>query len=227
MRKTAAWFLLAASALAADRAAVPLLVTQTGAPIRLRGSLVPAPADANVAHIFVAQLQLGNASSKQIILTAIGLELRENGSLASSSTFIDDDFFGIALASSATRTLAHRVYAVLQGGPEGPDVSLTAAAAVAFVQFSDGSSWGDPTVAAVRIKEREDDIRRLRELDAVYRTKGKEEFMHELMSPSQLLAVASIQAVLRNSNMPSAAYNKLTQLLSVAERRSREMNQPN
>jgi hypothetical protein len=75
------------------------------------------------------------------------------------------------------------------GEPQGKtDISPAKPRAVlkaVFVQFMDGSTWGDPAAGKDALRDRQLTRKELQTLADMYRTKPKEEFASRLMKASQ------------------------------------------
>jgi hypothetical protein len=69
-----------------------------------------------------------------------------------------------------------------------------------FVQFNDGSTWGDSAVAAKTLKDRQAAFDAMKSLLATYQLKGEREFIAALLQEPSLTAIEVIRHVYHPEN---------------------------
>jgi len=127
--------------------------------------------------------------------------------------------------------------------PADPDVqppagigpqALNAVGKPVFVQFADGSTWGEREAWQGVLHDRSKALDRLLSLQQTYRTRGEKDFVEELIKPAQdaetdLLpaVIGSLQATYRShGNDLKLVLAKLDQMLGSAERHLRDLRTP-
>jgi hypothetical protein len=86
---------------------------------------------------------------------------------------------------------------------------------VAFVEFADGTYWGDLQEARDILQDRVASWQRLNDLQQIYRLRGQEAFSTELMGESHLIAVEWLQGTFKEKGA-AAAIAQLNDMLSAA-----------
>jgi hypothetical protein len=212
-----------------------LTARQNGVPVLLSGTVTPADSRrARVRYSYKVSISATNVSDKSILLMItrvdINRELGEDNSLSTterSLTTVDDDFFSSSLFDpgatrctedfdpAATNMPGHSLApfgdAPFDLGAEPPKTA--AVASVLFVQFADGSTWGDRKAAEEALHERSLTVDRLTFLEEVYRTKGEQPFLIELLKPSQPVTVAALQELYREKKDAALVIARLTAML--------------
>jgi hypothetical protein len=98
-------------------------------------------------------------------------------------------------------------------GASGP----TAIAEVEFVQFVDGTIWGDRAAGKDLLQERSLALDKLKFLSDTYRMKGEQQFVSELKNPSELVAILNLQRLYSsNKGNATAVIDKITGMLEQA-----------
>ena len=97
--------------------------------------------------------------------------------------------------------------------PEEP----RATARIIFVQFEDGSIWGDPAKADDASRDRVLTQNELKLLIETYRTEGKEQFFTELMKPTRLAAIGTLQRLYADTKDTDRVITKAVSMLKIAE----------
>ena len=153
-----------------------------------------------------------NVSSKSILLSIIKIEVEsKDGSLAETTyTREDEGFFTTPASEPNSRSNWED-----QIGPFDHPVGegATAVAKVAFVQFVDGSTWGDRKVGIPFLRNREVEWNRLRFLADTLRSAGEADFVHELMKPCQLPDICHLQSLYSADRGANAARAELGRML--------------
>lgn len=217
------------AALAFQHAAVPLVVTSDAvAPIVLSGTVsVGDTVLARMQYSYEARLSARNASNKSILLYIMQLDVTMEGTGDRKLTRTEDYFFRPDLFQPDTiQTWIDR----LPPFPDAPTAAVAdhptpiAKATLMFVQFADGSTWGNARTAENSFEQRHSAMQRLSFLAETYRERGEEQFIKELMMPSQVPLVLGLQRLYKTSNNDASdVITRLYTLLNNAEVHQREM----
>jgi hypothetical protein len=169
--------------------------SEPGAPVTLYGSLT-AQEDQSTKGLdcsCIAHLSIVNASAKPIIflMTEVSVEIEgDDIILARYASRGADDYFLKAdlFEPNSSKTLDDKIVAFERRkiSPESnfEPTHLTAIAQVLFVQFADGSTWGDLEVAKPILDDRAMAWKELLALDEAYRTQGGQQLLALLKEPS-------------------------------------------
>jgi len=95
-------------------------------------------------------------------------------------------------------------------------------ASVLFVQFADGSTWGDREEAKAALATRRESVKRLFELESIYRHEGEAAFVEDLAKPTDLPVISGLQDLSNHSDM-SKIVDRLVRLTSLIEEHRRSM----
>lgn len=220
---------------APQQSTIPVVVpAQSGAPVVLSGVLTAARTRAQrLRYTYQANLFFTNASGKGILLsiTTVDVAATEGEyeqAIASSLippsrklTRIDDYFFTpYVFNAGATRNWQELLDPVSasEGRSGAAPIPVSATGAVVFVQFTDGTTWGDEKAAAEALQTRRLSFEKLRLLEKICQTQGPQDFVDELMKPSELLIVSTLQRCYRETNKDvRAVIEELTRMLRSAE----------
>jgi hypothetical protein len=175
-----------------------------------------------------AKLTLRNVSTKPIVVSVIHLEVNGRGYQEWNLTHQEDNFYsdrqlepGAPLTiESAQKPLPQQVAA-----PADERVPK-AIASVQYVEFLDGSTWGDPLVRDQVRNERQIHLQNLKELWQVYQTGGDPELEIALSKPFSDDAVGVLQAMYRDTNNLRIVTDKLAKMLAMAEAHTKGMSAP-
>ena len=219
--------LVAAGTVWAQNAPIPLVIETQAAPVVLQGTLtLPADPSESVRYSYHTHLSATNESGKSILLLIVSIDIEGQGIL----TDIRDYFFARALFEPNAKEEFDRFATpfptsnvVNQGNPEIPK----ATARVVFVQFADGSSWGDRNDNAQNtLRDRWLSWQKLRSLKQTYDTLGKDAFVGELTKPTLLVDVGGLQSFYDNKeDNLEATINRLTKMLHNADLHAKEMRE--
>ena len=100
----------------------------------------------------------------------------------------------------------------------------SASAQVEFVQFSDGSTWGDVEVAKDDLKARRASLQELKALERIYIESGEQAFREELSKQTDLPCINSVQSACKDDGDYSrCTLNKVRGMLEAASNHQREM----
>jgi hypothetical protein len=175
-----------------------------------------------------------NTSKKGIAARSASLETAGGSGPKLDFNELHDFFFtGDVLAPSEVDGLPTEscpirlVLKVSNGNPytETPDAtapSTTAFVRVKFVQFTDGSIWGDQDEAAKLQGERRETLQKIKSLQQIYSEQGERAFMDALAEATSLPCFERIKALCRKENADSTCARKaLEDMLAIAERQRR------
>jgi hypothetical protein len=87
---------------------------------------------------------------------------------------------------------------------EGSALHPTASVRVEFVQFTDGSIWGDRDQAAQVQLERRETLDKIKSLEQIYSKHGEKAFMDALSEPTALACFERVKTLCRNGNADSS-----------------------
>lgn len=229
IRHTTIIILLSASIrISAQQPTIPIIIApQSGTPVTLYGTVTAADSrPARFRYSYRVNTSATNVSDKGILLMITQVQVNREVSddkLATterSLTKIDDEFFNSSLFGPTATKTSDDFLAPLDGLPadsEAEPAAATAVAKVLFVQFADGSLWGDGKAAEGALRERGLALERLRLLQETYWTMGEQQFLAELLKPSQLVAVRSLQGIYLENKDAGAVIERLTLMLHNGE----------
>jgi len=102
---------------------------------------------------------------------------------------------------------------------DGIALPTNASVRVQFVQFTDGSIWGDRDEAAKIQLERRETLDKVTSLEQVYSERGEKAFMDALAEPTALSCFERIKTLCRNENHDSSCARKgIAEMLTIAAR---------
>jgi hypothetical protein len=178
-------------------------------------------------YSFTTTIYATNNSQKSILLVVIKIAFTGTGRFDISDTR-DDDYFFASDTFNSRDTKKLEDFLGPMGAPqakvENYSLDPKASAEVAFVQFGDGSTWGDLVVGEHILRNRAPTWNALRSLAETYRTNGKQQFLRELREPSQLQTIRYLQNLYEsNGNDASAVIKKLDNMLEYADLHGRAL----
>lgn len=170
-----------------------------------------------------------NTSKRGIAAWSASLETT-GGSGPELHFIASHDFFftGDVLAPSETEGVSDQSFPIrlVLRPPNGNRYAETADASappanafvrVQFVQFTDGSIWGDRDEAAKVQLERRETLDKVKSLEQVYSEQGEKAFMDALAEPTALPCFERIKTLCRNENPDSSCARKgIAELLTIA-----------
>jgi hypothetical protein len=172
-----------------------------------------------------AKLSFRNVSRKPIVVSVVNLHVEGECNSGWILTHEEDYFFSDHQFEPGAALTLEPTQRGLQ--PErvanDPERTPEATAAVRFVQFADGSTWGDQDEGERVLIMRQEHLRNLNELWQVYQTGGDPEFETALMKPSTDDAVSILQAMYRERKNLRIVTDKLEKMLASAESRRKNM----
>jgi hypothetical protein len=203
-------------------------VSQPGSPITIVGTVnVNEHTSVQFPYSFRTEVSLTNVSPKAVLAMVVMTDIRNATEIDLNNTRKDDYFFGSDSFEPNTVVMVDDTlgpYGKPRAEAELEPKRPTAIAKVEFVQFADGSVWGDPAAGKDLLRERRLALDELRFLENTSRMKGEQQFVEELEKPSQLSAILNLQQ-LYNSNEgdASAVLQKIASMLEQANLHRRTM----
>ncbi len=217
--------LLSIAAFASQQRSATSLIdsSQAGSSVVLSGTVTSTDEAIKgwLQYSFEVNVSLTNASRKGILLIVVKMDITGLNGLGTHHTRSTDYFFTSDIFYPDTiETIYETVgpLAELQGQTEAQSEGPTANAKVAFVQFLDGSTWGDQSEGRDALQQRRETWNELRFLRQTYDSQGEKRFLDALMRPSRLPGIDLLQSVYkRSSNDAEAVVRKLTDMLNFAD----------
>lgn len=207
-------------------------------PVRVSGtiSLQDDPSQA-IRYTYHTEGFLSNVSRKAVLLTVVHFEASGVNAPGLDHDWIMDRFFGPAVLQAgglekiedAPITFGKTVVDLRPVPDEvGSDAHPTATAQVAFVQFVDGSTWGDVDVGREFILRRGSTLEELKRLEQVLSAQGTDEFARELSHSAASLQFPAIGALIYEckSKAGSCLIDGLHSMLRAATEHQAEMTDP-
>jgi hypothetical protein len=202
----------------------PLALVDTsgsGAPVSLSGT---ATIQNEPQHRFAFHISASNVSDKAILLRVIGVQIVGEGNEESPMSIFrrDECFFGADLFAAYTSE-------ALEVSDDRPHEQSTASAvniAVLFVQFVDGSTWGDPDEGKEALADRELTLKKLAELRRTYQTEGGAQFGAALMQQQPDVLINQLKSSYQTTGDAEDTMKLLNQKLHNAESHLEKMRKP-
>jgi hypothetical protein len=216
---------LLAVALAYPRPEVTMSVTDAsapGSPLALSGSVTAIDRQTEAFRYSLhADVSAKNLSRKDIILLVMEIDVTGANKVDIHDTGEYDYFFASEIfEGSGSRTFGEDwgPFGEPQGPVEGKPTRPRTVARVAFAQFSDGSTWGDPMAGKSALSERSLTYSKLLSLSETYQQKGTRVFGEELSEPSDLPELRNLQQLYtQNSKDTNAVFRRVTRMLENAD----------
>jgi hypothetical protein len=169
---------------------------------------------------YATDLSAVNISSKGVLAVVIKMHVRGINSTGMGSTLRKDYFFLPRGLEPNTEFSIH--------GTDGPILERRdrvvarrtrskAVAKVAFIQFIDGSTWGDVDEAQGMLEERSLTQKELEFLEQVYTTSGEERFMAEIMEGPRSSARVYLSDFYSANKDPAAVLAEMRSMLRCAD----------
>jgi len=166
-----------------------------------------------------------NVSQKSVLLLVAKLRFTGTGQFDLDNTREEDYFFAEDLLESGKAQTLKDSF-----GPVGaPQAKITldptdpqATATVLFVQFIDGSTWGDLEAGKHMLETRRLTWEKLQSLAETYRAKGEERFLLEFTRHSDLPAVGSMQRTYESTKDSTAVIARIRNMLRYADMHAKE-----
>jgi len=209
--------------------------SQRGSPIRIAGYVTFQDNTAENVRSYWVHASAKNVSKKGISAWSASIETA-GGSGPQLNLSESHDFFftgDVIAPNGADGVPLCPTRLVLQVGNGEPSTDTSDANArlpnasvrVTFVQFSDGSIWGDRDDAAKVHQLRRETLRRVQSLQQLYSEQGEKAFMESLAEPTALPCFERIKTLCENENADSSCARKEIQemMTTAAKQRSLEV----
>ena len=90
-------------------------------------------------------------------------------------------------------------------------------AKIAFVQFSNGETWGNPAEAADALRARLNALRKLESLKETYNTEGPDRFIEQLGQCSEMPFVSAAYTTYKDEKSIELALRRVDSMLEAAK----------
>jgi hypothetical protein len=172
-----------------------------------------------------------NVSHKSVLLLRLRFQVSGGSAPGLDDVYSHDYFFGEdTLAPGASESVHLSPYGfsapLMNGVPpvEASTLMPTATAQVEFVQFTDGSIWGDRDAAAEVFRIRRATVQQLKVLEQTYVQSGEQAFRGELSKETLLPCINSLQAACKdNLDNSRCALDRVQGMLDSARSHKAEM----
>jgi hypothetical protein len=158
-----------------------------------------------------------NVSEKDILLAVLSIEVlgasQEPLDPSSSQSRSDDWFFGSRVFAAHTGNAIEMVDYPPRKQPPAFGVNVE----LVFVQFADGSTWGDPDQAGMALSQRGAWLKELMDLARTYQTEGAAKFASALMKQSRGPATYDLKDSYQTSGDTAGAVKLVDEKLKNAE----------
>jgi hypothetical protein len=171
-----------------------------------------------------------NVSHKSVLLMVMHLEV--NGTPGRDETFSQEYFFGSALEPGAVEVSDDLGFSFGRAVNDVPliasehDRDAVAEVRLEFVQFSDGSTWGDATFAENVFKMRSDTLAELDTLEHIYEQAGEEAFLEEFArADDDLLVINRLKGACRDkARMSDCGHDGVQRTIGIAKNHQAAMD---
>ncbi len=203
------------------------VVDQQGAPAKISGEVVAKDissdsAPSRTAHSFNADLYLTNESAKPILLMIIDLKVISPFKISLDYTEVEDYFFESTIPQPGSTVELRRNLGTF-GEPQGPYEPFTVVpstrATVVFLQFMDGSTWGDAVAAEKALRDRQRALEQLELLKVDEKKESRKQLLAEIEQPTSLQPISSLQDLYRGKKDLAVVETKVNDMLKNARRR--------
>jgi hypothetical protein len=213
---------------------IPLVdISAAGSPVRISGTVLfqDDPATA-VRYTYLINGSVTNVTNKRIVLTIIHMSATGVGapgldhSVAVERFFDSNTFMPGRIEGIDHSPIKFGPVASVKPVPAetGQAASPSATAELIFLQFADGSTWGDPDVGSQQLLLRRRSLMELHRLENVLDGKGEVGLKDELSRVDQFNFPAIYSLVHICTNKPtSCLVDKLRSMLKEANLRQAEM----
>jgi hypothetical protein len=196
-------------------------ISESGSPVLLSGTVTAGDEGSGVLRYSLTKdISCTNVSTKNILLAITRIKVTRLTTIDVDETRSEDYFFTSEVLKPDATDVWHDSF-----GPFGKPTGETelkpeeprAAARIIFVQFADGSIWGDPTQAEDALRDRADTERELKLLVETYRTQGNEQFLTELTKPTRLGGIGILQRLYADTKDTDRVIRKVVSMLKCAD----------
>ena len=206
-----------------------------GSPLLVKGNVTAKDRPREKLRYSVAgRVWLTNISSKPILLTIVSLEGTNVPGV--NDKWSQDYYFSDSFEPQSTENhewtfgpFVSRMEVKSDEGSKWVDLEpergapQKVTASVLFVQYADGSSWGDKEEANTVLAVRKQTIERLMALASIYREKGETALVDALSESTDLPAVSSLQNFCQHNNDKSKVVDRLFRMLATVDEHARMM----
>ncbi|HKF49155.1 MAG TPA: hypothetical protein VKB38_17485 [Terracidiphilus sp.] len=202
-------------------------------PIRVSGQVIfqDDPSQA-IRYTWRVEASIANMSDKDVVVSVVHFEARGINAAGLDDQRSDERFFGQKnLQAGGVENISGSVRLgapTLNGKPVSeevaPDTMPAASAEVTFVQFVDGSTWGDADIGRRLIRERTNTLNELNWLEQVLNERGAGAFIHDLSISNLGLQYPAVGALVSHCGSDAACLiDGLHSMLQTATERQAEM----
>lgn len=207
-------------------------------PVRVSGTISFQHTPSQTArYTYRTEGFLSNVSRKGVVLTVVHFKTSGLNAAGLDHTYSMDRFFSPAVlqVGGLEKIIGTPISfgaPIVNGKPVpeevGPDTHPRATAQVMFVQFVDGSTWGDANVGREIIRSRSGTQEELKWLEQVLNAQGTEVFARDLSKSAASPQFPGIGALMSNckSKADSCSIDGLHSLLQAATKHQAEMTEP-
>jgi len=194
-------------------------ISEHDSPLRVVGKVL-FRANLNVLT-YEVEAAVKNVSKKDVLSWSM-LVRTSDGVLHLTSS--NDYFFtGDLLAPDVSAGVTSEPISLVahpQGDTPTSNQAVTASAEIEYVQFQDGSTWGDSDIETEAFQARSATLQKLQSLQKVYAQLGEKPFLDALAEPTMLACVERIQTDCKDNNGDSScAREAIERMLDIATRR--------
>ncbi len=199
--------------------------SERGSPVRIAGYVTLQDNPAENIRSYWVRASGKNVSKKGISAWSASIETTGgNGPELNLNESHDFFFTGDVVAPNGADGVTSCPTRLVLGVGNGTSSTHTADAAaptasvrVMFVQFSDGSTWGDPDEAAKVHQLRRETLQKIQSLQQVYSERGEKAFMDALAQPTALPCFERIKTLCENESTDSiCARREIQQMMTTA-----------
>lgn len=233
--------LLAGCAVAAPQQAeqeslIPITDSSSSdSPLLVKGDVTAKDRPTEKLRYSVARrVSLTNISSKPILLTIVAFKGTNVPGV--NDTWSHDYYFSDPFEPQSTEDnewtfgpFVSRMEVKSDGGSNWVDLEpergapKKVTASVLFVQYADGSSWGDKEEANSILGVRQETVKTLTALASIYREKGETALVNALSESTGLPAVSSLQNFCQHSDDKGKVVDRLFRMLATVDEHARRM----
>lgn len=204
-------------------------------PIRVTGQVVVrCDSSRTMPFSYGEDIFAKNVSKRAVLFMAIHIDATGAGMPPDDFNYTEDYLFSDVLqpGSVETRNFPAQSFGTsINGDPETcstPDPKPRATATVTFVQFGDGSAWGDRDVARFALDARSKAVSELDWLEHIYEQRGNDSFLVELGRAGDdgyLIAINALKYRCREKvSDPEYCHNAVLHVLQTARAREASMS---
>ncbi len=203
---------------------VPITTSiQKDSPITVQGfvqAIKKKDAEGRVFPSYELRGSVSNNSSRDILLVVIKFNVKHLSVSRETKIRSTDYFFepGLLTPNSVTSFEESGLpYGIAKVEAVPMPASGKAVATVAFVEFSNGETWGNPHEAAEALRARSDALRKLQALKDTYNTEGPDRLIEQLGQCSEMPFVSSVYVAYRDEKSVAIAVQKVDSMLAAAK----------